>query len=62
MIIEGMLTLVVYGMGVDLALILATMGLISVGNPLSVNPGFSIGGRDTGVNNILGNGLGLLGM
>lgn len=49
-------------MGVDLALVLATMGLISVGNPLSVNPGFSIGGRDTGVNNILGNGLGLLGM
>ncbi|OJJ55481.1 hypothetical protein ASPSYDRAFT_183585 [Aspergillus sydowii CBS 593.65] len=51
----------VYGMGVDLAMILATMGLVWVGNPLSINPGFSIGGRDTGVNNILGNGLGLLG-
>lgn len=49
-------------MGVDLALILATMGLVWVGNPLSINPGFSIGGRDTGVNNILNNGLGLLGM
>ncbi|KAL2870904.1 peroxidase family protein [Aspergillus lucknowensis] len=51
----------VYGMGLDLALILAIMGTVWTGNPLSVDPGFSIGGRDTGVNNILGNGLNLLG-
>ncbi|CEN59243.1 hypothetical protein ASPCAL01695 [Aspergillus calidoustus] len=51
----------VYGMGVDLALILAIMGTVWTGNPLSINPGFSIGGRDTGSNNILNNGLGLLG-
>ncbi|KAL4792210.1 hypothetical protein BDV19DRAFT_400698 [Aspergillus venezuelensis] len=51
----------VYGMGVDLGLLLATLGTIWTGNPLSVNPGFSIGGRDTGSNNILNNGLGLLG-
>jgi hypothetical protein len=48
-------------MGVDLALILAIMGTVWTGNPLSINPGFSIGGRDTGSNNILNNGLGLLG-
>ncbi|KAL4931458.1 peroxidase family protein [Aspergillus undulatus] len=51
----------VYGMGVDLGFILATLGTVWVGNPLSINAGFSIGGRDTGSNNILNNGLGLLG-
>lgn len=48
-------------MGTDLATLLATLGTVWTGNPLSINPGFSIGGRDPGVNNILGNGLGLLG-
>lgn len=48
-------------MGVDLALILATMGLVWTGNPVSLNPSFSIGGYDPSVQNLLGNALGLLG-
>ncbi|KAF5260949.1 hypothetical protein FOXYS1_8378 [Fusarium oxysporum] len=51
----------VYGMGVDLATILATMGTVFVGNPLSLNPGFSIGSTASGAQNILGNLIGLLG-
>ncbi|XEV01096.1 hypothetical protein FSHL1_006383 [Fusarium sambucinum] len=51
----------VYGMGIDLATILATMGTVFVGNPLSLNPGFSIGSTSSGSNNILGNLVGLLG-
>ncbi|OJJ35865.1 hypothetical protein ASPWEDRAFT_172654 [Aspergillus wentii DTO 134E9] len=51
----------VYGMGVDLATILALMGTVWTGNPLSLDPSFSIGGRDIGVNNLLGNLGGLLG-
>ncbi|KAG2415253.1 hypothetical protein HFD88_006444 [Aspergillus terreus] len=51
----------VFGMGVDLATILAVMGTVWTGNPLSLNPSFSIGGRDTGVNNLLDNIGGLLG-
>ncbi|KAL4899079.1 hypothetical protein BDW74DRAFT_184083 [Aspergillus multicolor] len=51
----------VFGMGLDLALLLTTMGTVWTGNPLSLSPSFSIGGRDTGINNLLGNGLGLLG-
>ncbi|OOQ83922.1 oxidase [Penicillium brasilianum] len=51
----------VYGMGIDLATVLAIMGTVWTGDPLSLDPGFSIGGRDTGVNNILGNLGGLLG-
>ncbi|KAL5335777.1 Chloroperoxidase [Aspergillus crustosus] len=51
----------VYGMGVNLALVLAIMGTVWTGNPLSLDPGFSIAGRDTGVNNILSNALDLLG-
>ncbi|KAF2853377.1 Cloroperoxidase [Plenodomus tracheiphilus IPT5] len=49
----------VYGMGIDLALILGIMGTVWTGNPLSLNPGFSIGGG--GNDNLLGNVLGLLG-
>jgi hypothetical protein len=52
----------VYGMGVDLATILAIMGTVWTGDPLSLDPSFSIGGRDTGVNNLLNNLGGLLGM
>ncbi|KAH7180040.1 Chloroperoxidase [Fusarium flagelliforme] len=53
----------VYGMGIDLATILATMGVVFVGNPLSLNPGFSIGStaKAKGTDNILGNLVGLLG-
>ncbi|RGP65270.1 hypothetical protein FLONG3_9300 [Fusarium longipes] len=51
----------VYGMGIDLATILATMGTVFVGNPLSLNPGFSIGSTASGSSNILGNLGGLLG-
>jgi hypothetical protein len=51
----------VYGMGIDLATVLAIMGTVWTGDPLSLDPSFSIGGRDTGVNNILGNLGGLLG-
>lgn len=49
------LTVVVYGMGVDLATVLAVMGTVWGGNPLSLDPSFSIGGKDTGVENLLGN-------
>lgn len=48
-------------MGIDTATILATMGTVWVGNPISLNPGFSIGGYSNKSNNILGNLLGLLG-
>ncbi|PLB40790.1 peroxidase family protein [Aspergillus candidus] len=51
----------VFGMGVDLVTILAIMGVVWTGNPLSLDPSFSIGGHDTGVNNLLGNLGGLLG-
>ncbi|KAJ5918280.1 hypothetical protein N7454_010655 [Penicillium verhagenii] len=51
----------VYGMGVDLATVLAIMGTVWTGDPLSLDPSFSIGGRDTGVNNLLDNLGGLLG-
>lgn len=49
-------------MGIELALILGAMGTVWTGNPLSLNPGFSIGGPANGPDNILGNVLGLLGM
>ncbi|KAK6838809.1 hypothetical protein RU639_000907 [Aspergillus parasiticus] len=51
----------VYGLGVDLATILGAMGTVWTGNPLSLDPSFSIGGGNTGVNNLLGNLGGLLG-
>ena len=52
---------VVFGMGVDLATILSTMGTVGVGNPLSLKPGFSIGAESKKSQNLLGNLLGLLG-
>ncbi|KAE8376828.1 Cloroperoxidase [Aspergillus bertholletiae] len=55
------LTTIVYGMGVDLAMVLGVMGTVWTGNPLSLDPSFSIGGRDTGVNNLLGDLGNLLG-
>jgi energy-converting hydrogenase Eha subunit B len=48
-------------MGVDLGGLLAVMGTVFVGNPLSLDPGFSIGGESSAVSNLLGNVLGLLG-
>lgn len=51
----------VFGMGVDLSTILAVMGTVFVGNPLSLNPGFSIGYESPESQNLLGNVLGLLG-
>jgi len=50
-------------MGLDLALILGVMGTVWTGNPLSLNPGFSIGGTAAGdgSDNILGNLVGILG-
>jgi hypothetical protein len=55
------LLLIVYGMGIDLVTVLAVMGTVGVGNPLALNPGFSIGGKSWKSNNLLGNLLGLLG-
>lgn len=54
----------VFGMGIELALILGTMGTVWTGNPLSLDPGFSIGGTVAGdeTDNILGNLAGLLGI
>lgn len=51
----------VYGMGIELATVLAVMGTVFVGNPLSLNPGFSIGATASGAQNILDNLVGLLG-
>ncbi|KAI1342939.1 Chloroperoxidase [Xylariaceae sp. FL0016] len=51
----------VYGMGIDLITVLAVMGTAFTGNPLSLNPGFSLGGPSSKSNNILGNLGGLLG-
>ncbi|KAJ8117814.1 heme-thiolate peroxidase [Boeremia exigua] len=53
----------VFGMGVELASVLGVMGTVWTGNPLSVNPGFSIGGTvaGDGSDNILGNLVGLQG-
>lgn len=51
------------GMGTELALILGVMGTVWTGNPLALDPGFSIGGPPTGLGsqNLLGNLVGLLG-
>ncbi|KAJ2970509.1 heme-thiolate peroxidase [Xylaria curta] len=51
----------VFGMSLDLVLILAGVVTVYVGNPLSLNPGFSIGGASPKSNNLLGNLFGLLG-
>jgi len=48
-------------MGLDLGGALAVMGTVFVGNPLSLTPGFSIGGATGSVENVLGNVFGLLG-
>jgi hypothetical protein len=48
-------------MGLDLGGVLAIMGTVFVGDPLSLSPGFSIGGPTDSVENLLGNAFGLLG-
>ena len=50
----------VYGMSLDLGGFLAVYGTVFNGNPLSTNPGYSIGGPSRYSQNILG-GAGLLG-
>lgn len=51
----------VYGMGVELALVLAVMGVVWTGDPISLDPSFSIGSNDTAVENALDNLQGMLG-
>jgi hypothetical protein len=51
----------VFGMGLDLSLLLTVMGTVWSGNPLSLDPSFSIGGNSTAVYNALDNAQGLLG-
>lgn len=48
-------------MSVELVTVLAVMATVGVGNPLSLNPSFSIGGETPKVTNLLGNVLGLAG-
>ena len=52
----------VLNMGADVALLLSTLGVIDVGNPVSLNPSFSIGGKSADVSNLLDNVLGVLSM
>ena len=47
--------------GLDLATILATMGVVWGGAPVSLDPRFSIGGEDPAVSNLLDGLLGVLG-
>lgn len=54
--------LTVFGMGLDVATLIAVMGTVYSGNPLSLEPGFSIGGESSKVGNILGDLFGLLGI
>ncbi|KAK4501880.1 hypothetical protein PRZ48_007689 [Zasmidium cellare] len=51
----------VYGMGLEIATILSVLGVVWTGNPLSLNPSFSINGPDDRVENLLDDVLGLLG-
>ncbi|KAK2764604.1 hypothetical protein FQN54_009299 [Arachnomyces sp. PD_36] len=51
----------VYGMGIDLATVLAAAATTWVGNPISVDPSFSIGGISPAATNLLDNAGGLLG-
>ncbi|KAK8909066.1 hypothetical protein ACHAPF_006883 [Botrytis cinerea] len=51
----------VFGMGADLATFLTIYGLVMDGNPLSLNPGWSIGASPAQGQNILDNLFGLLG-
>lgn len=48
-------------MGIDIGTVLATLGTVGVGNPLSLKPSYSIGGVSRRAQNLLGNLFGLLG-
>lgn len=51
----------VFGFGVDLATVLGLISVLFVGNPLSTDPSYSIGGATPQVENLLDNLGGLLG-
>ncbi|CZR54683.1 related to oxidase [Phialocephala subalpina] len=51
----------VYGMSIVLATVLGVMGVVDVGNPLSLNPSFSIGGKSDQVHNLLDDLSGVVG-
>ncbi len=51
----------VFGLGIDVTTFLAMFGTVVIGNPISLNPGFSIGNETKKSQNVLGNILGLLG-
>jgi hypothetical protein len=48
-------------MGSDLGTALAAFGTSFAGNMISLNPGFSMGGKTSNSQSLLGNVLGLLG-
>jgi hypothetical protein len=50
----------VMGMGTELSLVLGIMGTVWTGNPLSLNPGFSIGGPPPPASDLLGSLTGFL--
>ncbi|RAO64887.1 uncharacterized protein BHQ10_000899 [Talaromyces amestolkiae] len=52
----------VWGMGADLGLVLSVMGTLWVGNPLSIDPRFSIAGESPAVQSLLGNLFGIIGV
>ena len=52
----------IYNMGIDLALVLAIMGVVRTGNPVSLDPSFSIGDDSTAVWNALDNAQSPLGI
>jgi hypothetical protein len=49
-------------MGIDVVTLIAAMGTVYSGNPLSLDPGSSIGGQSSKVGNVLGGLFGLLGI
>lgn len=49
-------------MGLDLGGALAVFGTAVAGNAVSLDPGYSMGGKTSNSQNVLGNLLGLLGM
>lgn len=51
----------VYGMGLDIGTFLTVYSLVLAGNPLSLNPSYSIGNFSADVENILDNAAGILG-
>lgn len=52
----------IFGMGVDIAGLLSTMGVVFGGAPVSLFPRFSIGGEDKAVSLLLNGLLGVAGM